>query len=232
MLYQRAVKGLGWVGEPLGERMEASGRVLTHEILERLGVLEAFGEGGGKGVEEDVGALRGRMMVKEEGEGEGEYEEGDDDEGESNGSGSPENGLPPPLLWGGSTTTTTPTTSSSRHNSGGAEDFVMFGDDGFPLPGDAMDPSSSFADPSWLLQDGPKLEFDSMFSAAEPQKLLHPMPSWGLNDRGLPYLAEGKSVDYGQLQVLQPCGGRVDGCTGAGCTHDDLGNGVGLGSIL
>lgn len=188
-MYQRAKNEQGWVGKPLEEVdvEDPSGRVLTHGILERLGLLDAFKAGGSGegGFEEDVEALKRRMVVKEE---EDEDEEDDDDADTDDGgvnkrSQSPAL-FPPALLWepNGNSTDTSPTATtmspfSSRQGSGSELDFRMVQDNGLVPFEDANDVTANFANPLWLLQDGSDTGFNPLMAPEQSQKMLHTMPS-------------------------------------------------------
>ena len=63
-LYHRAVKKKAWPGLPL--QINAKGNPLTHDILERLGMLKLDDQGGRELFEEDADVLRQKMMIKEE----------------------------------------------------------------------------------------------------------------------------------------------------------------------
>lgn len=61
-LYQRLQTGCGWPGSPLQEAQ--GGHPLTHDILERLGLLHSAGDGSSnyEGFEEDCSRLQRRLL--------------------------------------------------------------------------------------------------------------------------------------------------------------------------
>lgn len=59
-LYRRTVTGHGWPGLPLQD--SGNGHPLTHDILERLGVLETEGSGESDSFEEDLELMQQRLL--------------------------------------------------------------------------------------------------------------------------------------------------------------------------
>lgn len=63
-LYERSVRGKPWLGPPL--QTTAKGIPLTHDILDRLGLLKLDDQGNRETFEEDTDVLRQKMIIKEE----------------------------------------------------------------------------------------------------------------------------------------------------------------------
>ena len=63
-LYERNVNRKGWPGPPL--QKTTKGIPLTHDILERLGLLKLDDQGNYEMFEEDTDLLRQKMIIKEE----------------------------------------------------------------------------------------------------------------------------------------------------------------------
>ena len=63
-LYDRNLKRKGWLGPPL--QKTTKGIPLTHDILDRLGLLKLDDQGHYETFEEDSEVLRRKMMIKEE----------------------------------------------------------------------------------------------------------------------------------------------------------------------
>ena len=63
-LYERNVNRKPWMGPPL--QKTAKGIPLTHDILDRLGLLKLDDQGNYETFEEDTDVLRQKMMIKEE----------------------------------------------------------------------------------------------------------------------------------------------------------------------
>ena len=63
-MYHRSLKKKAWPGPAL--QTTAKGNPLTHDILERLGLLKLDDQGGFEAFEEDADVLRQKMIIKEE----------------------------------------------------------------------------------------------------------------------------------------------------------------------